>query len=181
MNNKKKESFPEFFNSRHSMRQFSEEPIDIDMIKKAVRLAQKAPSACNRQACKVYLYENPEINKALGKLILGNNGFSEEVQNYLVVTADISAFYNSFERNQLYIEAGIFAMALIQALHYYGIASCALQNGEFTKKNKVFKKICGNIPENEKITIFIAIGLYKKEFNYAVSKRKNIDTVLVVS
>lgn len=173
--------FPTFFESRHSIRQFSNEPVDIRKIEAAVELAQKAPSACNRQACKVYCYKSSEINKKLGELILGNNGFDAEVQNYLVITADISAFHDSFERNQLYIEAGIFLMSLIQALHYYGIASCALQNGEFIKKNKEFKKVCGNIPENEKITIFIAIGNYKKEFSYAVSRRKKLESVLIVS
>jgi hypothetical protein len=128
----------------------------------------------------VYYYKSLEINKKLGDLILGNNGFEKEVQNYLVITSDISAFYNSFERNQLYIEAGIFTMSLIQALHYFGIANCVLQNGEFIKKNREFKRVCGNIPENEKIVIFIAIGSYKKEFSYAVSRRKKSESVLIV-
>ena len=35
-------SFPEFFMSRHSVRQFSERTIDIEDIKKAVKLAMKA-------------------------------------------------------------------------------------------------------------------------------------------
>lgn len=70
-------------------------------------------------------------------------------------------------------------MALVQALHYYGVASCILQNGETPEKNTQFKQICDNIPENEKIALFIAIGYYKDEFNYAVSKRKNINDVLI--
>lgn len=179
MYNKAHGYFPVFFHSRHSIRQFSDESIDPEKLRKAVQLAQKAPTACNRQACKVYFYNDPVINRKLGELIAGNNGFENEVKHYLVITADISAFYNTFERNQLYIEAGIFSMALMQALHFYGIASCALQNGEYYKKNQRFKTICKNIPKNEKIAIFIAIGMYKEEFNYAVSKRKNINSVLI--
>lgn len=179
VDNKAHGCFPAFFHSRHSIRQFSDECIDYDKLRKAVQLAQKAPTACNRQACKVYFYNNPIINRNLGELIDGNNGFENEVKHYLVITADISAFYNTFERNQLYIEAGIFSMALIQALHFYGIASCALQNGEYYKKNRRFKTICRNIPKNEKIVIFIAIGMYKEEFSYAISKRKNINSVLI--
>lgn len=43
-----------------------------------------------------------------------------------------------------------------------------------------FKKICKNIPDNEKIILFIAIGYYKDNFAYAVSHRKNLENVLVV-
>lgn len=172
--------FPEFFYSRHSMRQFGDKAVEIDDVKKAIRIAQKAPTACNRQASKVYLYTDKSTNDALGELIAGNTGFQQEVQNYLVVTADVSAFYDAFERNQAYVEAGFFAMALVEALHYYGIGSCILQNGEYYKKNKKFKAICKNIPENERIVLFIAIGSYKKKFSYALSLRKNVDDVFVV-
>ena len=172
--------FPEFFYSRHSMRQFDSKIINIEDIKKAIKIAQKAPTACNRQASKVYLYTDKEINAALGELSAGNTGFQQEVQNYFVVTADVSAFYDTFERNQVYVEAGLFSMALVEALHYYGIGSCILQNGEYYKKNRKFKDICKNIPENERIILFVAIGYYKDEFSYAVSLRKNVEDVFVV-
>ncbi|MCD8237978.1 MAG: nitroreductase family protein [Clostridiales bacterium] len=173
--------YPVFFNSRHSMRQFRPEKVKTEDIKAAVCLVQKAPTACNRQASRVYFYKDEKTNCALGELISGNTGFDGEVNNYLVITADVSAFYDSFERNQIYVEAGIFAMALVEAMHYYGIGSCVLQNGEYKKKNKKFKKICGNIPENERIILFAAVGYYKDEFTYAASMRKNIDDVLIIS
>ena len=172
--------FPIFFPNRHSIRQFSTQEVNLGDIEKAVKLAQKAPTACNRQACRVYYYDDKQTNKKLGELIAGNTGFEDDVQKYLVITADISAFYDTFERNQMYVEAGLFSMALIESLHYYGIASCILQNGEYHKKNLKFKEICGNIPENEKIIIFIAIGYYKDEFNYAVSQRKDLNEVLII-
>lgn len=173
-------SFLEFFMSRHSVRQFSDRPIDIEDIEKAVKLAMKAPSACNRQSCKAYFYKDKDVNKELGNLIAGNTGFDGEVQNYIVVTSDMSAFYDPFERNQVYVDGGIFTMALVEALHYYGIASCILQNGEYKERNLKFKEICKNIPENEKIVLFIAIGYYKDNFTYAVSHRKNLEDVLIV-
>ena len=173
-------AFPEFFMSRHSVRQFSEQTIDVLDIEKAVKLAMKAPSACNRQSCKAYFYRDKEVNKRLGELIAGNTGFDGEVQNYIVITSDMSAFYDPFERNQVYVDGGIFTMALVEALHYYGIASCILQNGEYKERNLKFKEICKNIPENEKIILFIAIGYYKDNFTYAVSHRKNLDNVLII-
>lgn len=172
--------FPKFFESRHSVRQFDDKLVEVEDVKEAIKIAQRAPSACNRQASKVYMYTDKVINDQLGKLIAGNTGFEQEVRNYLVVTANVSAFYDSFERNQLYIEAGLFTMGLIQALHYKGIGSCILQNGEYYRKNKRFKNICKNIPESERIVLFIAIGYYKNEFTYAVSMRKDLEEVFIV-
>lgn len=172
--------FPEFFYSRHSMRQFESKSLNIEDVEKAIKIAQKAPTACNRQASKVYLYQDKATNDALGELIAGNTGFQQEVPNYLVVTADVSAFYDTFERNQVYVEAGLFSMALVEALHYYGIGSCILQNGEYYKKNKKFKEICKNIPENERIILFVATGYYKNKFSYAMSLRKNVEDVFIV-
>ena len=162
------------------MRQFDSKALNTEDVKKAIKIAQKAPTACNRQASKVYLYTDKLTNDALGELIAGNTGFQQEIQNYLVVTADVSAFYDTFERNQVYVEGGLFSMALVEALHYYGIGSCILQNGEYYNKNKKIKKICKNIPENERIILFVAIGYYKNEFSYAVSLRKNVEDVFIV-
>ena len=171
--------FPEFFLSRHSVRQFASDTIDVKDIREAVELAMHAPSACNRQSCKAYFYQNAEKNKEIGELIAGNTGFSDEDKNYIVVTSDMSAYYDTFERNQTYVDGGIFTLALVEALHYYGIASCILQNGEISCKNKEFKRICGNIPDNEKIILFIAIGYYKDNVTYATSHRKALDNVLI--
>lgn len=172
--------FPDFFNSRHSMRQFDDRAVNIEDVKKAIKIAQKAPTACNRQASRVYMYTDKATNDALGELIAGNTGFQQEVQNYLVITADVSAFYDTFERNQVYVEAGLFSMALVEALHYYGVGSCILQNGEYYKKNKKFKDICKNIPDNERIVLFVAIGYYKNNFTYAMSLRKKVDNVFII-
>lgn len=173
-------TFPDFFLSRHSVRQFSAQKITGPEIRQAVKLAMGAPSACNRQSCKVYFYPEAETNRRIGKLIAGNSGFDPETTNYLVITSDLSAFYNAFERNQVYVDGGIFTMALVEALHYCGIASCILQNGESRKKNAEFKKICGNIPDNEKFILFIAVGHYPDTVTFAASRRKFPDDVFIV-
>lgn len=172
--------FPEFIKSRHSVRQFSKTALKYGDVQNAVCLAMNAPSACNRQSCKVYYYQDSETNSKLAELIAGNTGFEQDAKAYLVLTSDMSAFYDAFERNQVYVDAGIFCMALIEALHYYGIASCVLQNGEFPERNLKFKEICGNIPENEKIILFIAIGYYKKEVIFATSHRKKLEDVFII-
>lgn len=177
---KKNGNFEQFMISRHSIRQFDETDIDVKLVRKAVDLAKYAPTACNRQAYNVYLYSDKKKNDQIGELIAGNTGFQSEVKQYLIITGKLSSFYDSFERNQVYIEAGIFTMALSETLHYYGIANCVLQNGERRKIQKKLRNLCREIGEDEKIITFIAIGNYKKEVVYAVSNRKTVDEILKV-
>lgn len=180
LNMERAKNFENFMLSRHSIRQFSDTDIEVDIIRKAVNLAKHAPTACNRQAYRVYLYNSQHMTDEIGKLIAGNTGFASDVKRYLIITGLLSSFYDSFERNQVYVEAGIFLMSLIEALHNFGIASCILQNGEQRKKQKKLRKLCKDIEEDEKIIAFVAIGYYKDEVTYAVSNRKKIDEILKV-
>lgn len=172
--------FPTFIKSRHSLRQFADRPVDAADVRRAVEMAIRCPSACNRQPWKAYFYNEQAVNEAVGGGIGGNKAFSQDIKNYIIVTCNLSSYRRQDERNQVYVDGGIFSMALIEALHYCGIASCILQNGEDKYRNLKFKSMCGNIPENEKIILFIAIGYYKDEVIYAASHRRNADEVLVV-
>ena len=61
-----------FFISRNSMRIFSREEVPLDDIKRAVSIAQKSPSVCNRQGVRIYCAKN--AMDAL-KWQPGNRGF----------------------------------------------------------------------------------------------------------
>ena len=173
-------NFPEFLASRHSVRQFSDRNIDVSVIEDAVRLARRSPSACNRQSAKVYMFTDKATNDEIGKtLVEGNNGFAQEVNKYLVITGDRMAFSDSYERNQYIIDASLFAMNLVLALHYYGIGSCILQSSERRDLDKKRHKVL-DIPEHEKIVLFIAIGYYKEKFHVAKSARKDVEEILFI-
>ena len=172
--------FPEFFLSRHSIRQFLEKEVELSVIKKAVAIAMNSPSACNRQSAKVYVYLEKEINDIIGQNLLeGSGGFCQEVNKYLVITGDCMAFTDSYERNQCIIDASLFAMNLVLALHYYGVGSCLLQASERKKLNTKRHKLL-DIPNNERIVLVIAIGYYKDEFRVAQSQRKDIEEYLKI-
>lgn len=174
-----KQDFYGFFMTRCSVRQFANEDIDISIIKKAVSLAAKAPSACNRQSARVYMFLDKDKNRQIGQLLEGNTGFDEEVNKYLVITGDMMKFTDGYERNQHMVDASLFAMSLVLALHYYGVGSCILQASERKRLDKKRHELL-DIPYNEKIVLFIAIGYYKEEFQVAKSKRKPLDEYLVI-
>lgn len=174
-----KSEFPMFFLSRHSVRQFSTDKVEIDKIKQAIELAMHSPSACNRQSAKVYMSDCDEVNNKLGNLLEGNGGFETEVSKYLVVTGDCMRFTDSYERNQHIIDASLFAMSLVLSLHYFGIGSCILQASERNKMDKERRKLL-RIPENEKIVLVIAVGYYKDKFSVAKSRRNPLEDYLVI-
>src|SRR5690554_3398067 len=103
-------NFEKFSYSRKSIRNFTGEVIKFQDIEEAVQLALNAPSVCNRQASKVYLLDRKsEIDKVL-KIQGGFSGFSENVRQLLVITNDRNYYYTIGERNQFYIDGGIFLM-----------------------------------------------------------------------
>lgn len=175
--NKNKGDFKELFLNRHSVRQFSDMPVDYEKVRAAVKLAMKAPSACNRQTAKVYFIRDKEKNKKIGKIIPGNTGFESEVQNYLIVTSTRAGYTTAAERNQMYVDGALFAMSLILSLEYYGIASCALQGSESKRVVEPIKRLA-EISDEEVIVLYIAIGNFKDNFQVAVSKRKELSDVL---
>ncbi len=61
-------SFEDMIKNRHSMRHFSSEPVNLELVKDAINLAQFTPSACNRQGWHTYIVNDREVLKqVLGK------------------------------------------------------------------------------------------------------------------
>jgi nitroreductase len=174
---KSKSGYEEFVLSRHSCRQFSGEAVSLEKVKQAISLASHCPSECNRQPCHAYVTDSKESFEYLSKYIAGNRGFEREVNRYLVISSEINCYHDMYERNQLYIDGGIFLHAVVEALHYFDIATCILQNGEYPVKDKELKSGL-KIPNNEKIIAFIAIGNYKDIFPVSISNRKSVDSML---
>lgn len=92
-------NFEELVDGRSSARAFSEEPVDRNDLKDAIRLAQKSPSACNRQAIKIYEMHDPEIIK---EVMFIQEGFSYQnpPQVLTLIVADDHNFSGAGERNR---------------------------------------------------------------------------------
>jgi nitroreductase len=168
----------EFFGARSSVRQFSEKIVPVSEIEKAIRMAQKTPSSCNRQSARVRLLnKNSDVQDAL-KIQNGAQGFAGAVTTVLVVTSDLSCFQSAGERYQCWIDGGMFAMSIIYALHSLGLVSCCLN---WSKKKDVdvrFKRRF-SIPHSESIIVLVAVGYPPDEFKIAESSRKKLERVLI--
>lgn len=171
--------FFEFANSRKSVRDFTGENFSLELITKVIDLANTAPSVCNRQASNVYLLENKiKIDKAL-KIQGGFKGYSDNVNQLLILTNDRKYYYTVGERNQFYIDGGAYLMNLLYALHYYKIGNCPANWGKTVKEDKQIRKLI-NIPISEKIICMIPIGVLKENFRTTLSKRRSSEENLIL-
>jgi len=168
----------DFFYSRYSVRHFSDEPVATELIEQAVVMAQKSPSVCNRQASRVHLIEDRQAIKTALKHQNGNRGFSEQIGTLVVVTADLQAFVSSGERNQAWIDGGMFAMTLVYGLHSLGLGSCCLNWSADRKTDKALRRDVA-LEESEAVIMMIAVGHLPEQLNVAQSPRKHLDEVLI--
>lgn len=164
-------NFESLLYSRHSIRYFSNVSPDKELIIKALVLAQRTPSACNRQGWKTHVFEGEKSIK-LVKWQGGCRGFEDELKHSILVTANLKAFL-FYEVHQAYIDGGLYAMNLINALHSLGLGCIPLSCGFESWKLKQLKEF--DIPENEVPIVIIAFGHMTNEFNVAISTRKPID------
>lgn len=170
--------FAEFARSRHSVRWFDDSPVDEGKLVEAIRLAQTAPSACNRQAIRVKIISSEKGKKLCQSLQHGNRGFGEKADKWLLVTTELGDWaHNHVE--MAYIDAGIFTMNLLYALHYYGFVACTLNaHLEVSKRKELYDGL--GIPESELPAAFIVIGNPVKSFMVPKSRRLNVDDIIQV-
>lgn len=142
----------------------------------AIRLAQTAPSACNRQATRVKIISSEKGKKLCQSLQHGNRGFGDKADKWLLVTTELGDWaHNQVEMG--YIDAGIFTMNLLYALHYYGFVACTLNaHLEVSQRKELYKGL--GIPESELPAAFIVIGNPAKSFMVPKSSRLSLDDIV---
>ncbi len=166
-----------FYSSRHSVRQFSDAPVEIALIQRAVALAQKTPSVCNRQTSRVHVFSTPEQISRILAMQNGNRGFGDQVKHLLVISSDVRYFAFAGERNQCWVDAGMFAMSLVYALHAMGLGSCCLNWTVGQETDLSMKRMTG-ISDAESIAMLIVVGALPEKLKVARSARLPLERVL---
>ncbi len=162
-----------FFFSRYSIREFENKLLDLSLIYRAINLALKTPSACNRQPWKVYIYQDEKEIQEILKYQNGNAGFGDKIRNLIIICCDMEAFDTSGERNQYWIDGGMFAMSLVMSFHSLGIGSCCLNWSKgFRDDNELKNKL--NIPKSYGILMFLAVGEPLENFKVCSSHRFDV-------
>lgn len=167
-------NFVDFSNSRHSLRHYSNENIDIELIKKAIDLTKNTPSVCNRQAVYCYVFTEKEQIAEILKVQGGNRGFGHLTNKLIVVTSDLNVLWGEGERYQAFIDGGLVAMNLLYSLHYHKIGACILNCSNSVNKDKRMRKVT-NIDDSHSFIAMISCGYLPDDFKIAASKKNNIN------
>ena len=177
LQNSAKGDFKMLAENRYAIRNFDGSPVDFNLITKALDIAKKAPSACNRQAYRVHIFKG-EAKDNLLKIQGGANSFYETADAVLLISADTNRYFLN-ESKLGYVDASLFSMALMYAFTYLGIGTIPLT---LSIKPAILKRITNefNIPDNEIPVLLIAIGNYPESFKVAMSHRNPVESFTTV-
>lgn len=168
----------EIMYGRRSVREFTSEPVSDTDIARAVQIAMQAPSVCNRQAARVHQFEDPRIIKEVLDLQGGFAGY-EMPPRLLLVSADLDAFLFAPERNQPFVDGGLFMMSLLLGLTQVNLGSVPLNTAMGTKKENSIREII-DIPDHEVFISFIGVGHYDPSVLVPRSKRTGVEQTLML-
>ena len=172
-------NFEKLVKTRHSIRHFSDTPVDLNQIKDAIKIAQFTPSACNRQGWKTRILSNKDIIKIVLNNQNGNRGFGEEFDKLLVITSSLQAQQRKRELFQAFIDGGMYAESIINALFYEGIGSIPLSASLSGIQEHNIREAL-EMDDSEVFILFIGIGNYpEEEFLTARSERRQADIVII--
>jgi hypothetical protein len=171
--------FDVFARTRFSVRNFTGAPVAVEAIKAATLTALKTPSVCNRQSGRVHaLFSQQSMTRALS-FQNGNRGFGDRAGAVLIITSDMRSFIEISERNQCWVDGGMFAMSLCYALHGLGYGTCMLNWSATAEQDRKMREAMG-IGENEAVITMMAVGHLPEHFKVAVSPRRDISSILRV-
>ena len=167
--------------TRFSCRTFAPYRLLRDEIERIVAMAQRAPSQCNRQATKIYIFQSRSQIDRLLALQAGAAGFAHTVSNLAVISSELVAWGGAQQRNQPYVDGGLFSMAFLLACQDQGYATCPL-NLAITHKTENAIRSVAQIPAGERLIMMVAFGtpLRDKPLRAAASPRRPLAEILQI-
>lgn len=172
-----KRSFIDIAFARRSVREFISTPVAESEIQRAVQIAIQSPSVCNRQPARVHQFDNADVMRAVLDLQGGFRGYKMPPR-LLLVTCDLKAYLFAVERNQAFIDGGLFMMMLLLGLEQVGLGACSLNTAMSKEREAAVRKIL-KIPESEVFISFIGVGHFDPSVLVPRSKRVPLEEVLV--
>ncbi len=159
---------------RKSTRTFLKKPVPRDLVDKALEVAVRSPSSCNRQSTHYRIYDEPALCREMSYLPLGAISFADNIPMICAVTGDLSAYFYERDRHSIYVDGCLSAMLFMLALETVGLASCPLNWAEIDGIDRKFESKIG-IPKHERAIMFIAIGYPDPKGCVTYSERKELD------
>ena len=165
-----------FMRSRSSTRNFSSEIVPNTLLRCAIDDAKRSPSVCNRQGTRIRLYSRgPETDKIL-KLQNLNRVFGNDASHIVIISADLSTFLIVGERNQGFVDAGMFAMTFRYSLHAQNVGTCSLNWSVGPRQDRRLHILAG-IPDEEVVIMMVAVGYPETDSLVTNSPSRSIEQI----
>ncbi|MCU0382810.1 MAG: nitroreductase family protein [Cyclobacteriaceae bacterium] len=187
---------------RRSVREFSSEPVALEVVKKIIDCANSAPSGANKQPWTFCLISNPEIKKKIRNAAEAEekesyeNRMSDEwledlkplqtdwqkpfleIAPYLIVvfkqSYGVDKAGNKIQHYYVNESVGIACGFLLTAIHQAGLVALTHTPSPMNFLSKIL-----NRPENEKPYLLIPVGYPLENCLVPDLKKKNVEDVLV--
>ena len=173
------DEFKTFLRTRRSIRDFSEHKIQVSEIVECIEMAMHSPSVCNRQSWRVVVLDDETTKNRALSFQNGNKGFGHEASQVLVVGCDLRSFCFGVERNQAFVDGGLFCMSLVYALHSKNIGSCCLNWCVPSNRDRKFRKSLG-LEDWFRTTMLIAVGKQNESVKVPFSIRRNVEDIVEI-
>lgn len=151
-------TFVDILHDRHSVREYRDAPVSREAVEQAIAMATRSPSVCNRQGIRVRVCEDPAMVEDVLRIQGGMNGYPKP-PILIAITADVRDCLDFTERNQPFIDGGIFAMTLLLALESLDLAACPL-NAMFSKSQDLEMRAALSMAPWEVPVVFISVGAF---------------------
>lgn len=155
----KHKNFKDLFSQRYSVREYDNSIVEIERVENSIELSMKAPSICNRQTSRVQIITDKTLIRQVLQIQAGMNGYDTPPM-LLAVLTDTRHYVAIAERNQPYIDGGLFGMSLLLALEYEGLAACPL-NAMFNRVQDKKMRALLSTKDYENYIMFISVGNFK--------------------
>lgn len=167
-----KMNYEQLMKSRHSVRDFGDRPVDIEDIEAALEIAQYTPSACNRQGWNAYVVTDKTKMSEVLRNQNGNRGFGEKIDKLLVLTFDLSYSNRNREVFQGFIDGGMYAANVLNALWFEGVATIPLSASLKQEQERKIRNVLG-VRKSEVFVLFVGVGEFLETTLTTKSSRRS--------
>jgi len=163
----------ETIKNRRSIRQFSEQQLENDVLEKIIDAGNNAPSHCNTQGWKFIFVKDPEIKKEMFE-----SGGSHVIKNapYGILTLYNTALTDNIEYKDWIQSSSAAIQNMLLTIHDLGLGGCWVCH---LPKKRILSKIL-DIKKPYSPIAYIAFGYPKSSNQIEMPRKHKISEILAI-
>ena len=159
---------------RRSVRHYEARPVPREIVDQALAVAAQSPSACNRQAFRFAIFDDPALAPQVAAVPAGTKTFYRDVPAVAVLVGRLRAYPRERDRHAIYVDASLAAMGFIYGLECQGVASCAINWADEEPAESRIAHMLGLAPD-ERVIVMISFGWPDREAQVPYSAKRELD------